>query len=359
MKKAVSTMICAGFILSLIARLGSAAPVAVPDKNDQDKKEAVQEKFIIPKEVKSVMEAGLAARQPMKTDIPFTVSETVVMPGPQQVIYIYLLLKVKNADMGYTLAPAPVVTDPTAALPPAKLQAKGHVFVQLYKVENGNAGPLVKEIYMPATFESDANGYDPETVGWYSFGYPLPPGNYLAAIALASEDLSKGGIQYCEFSLPDPAGFNDKLETSTILFMKDFRQVEAPETQAEFHRGLLAWSVARITPNLTKTFKVGESLDLFFFIYGARPDNAGKFDVQIDFEVLQGDKAQIRFAPGQFTSPLISLPLPLKQTLEIRTGDKVETKEQDLPAGSYILIAKITDKVSGLKGEKKIEFTVE
>ncbi|MCX6566291.1 MAG: hypothetical protein NTW38_07705 [Candidatus Aminicenantes bacterium] len=359
MKKAISTMICAGFILSLIACVGSAAPVAVPDKNDKNKKEAAQEKIIIPKEVKTAMEAGLAARQPVKTDIPFTISETVVMPGPQQVIYVYFLLKVKNADLGYALPAAPIVADPTAAVPPAKLQAKGHVFVQFYKLENGNAGPLVKELYIPAALESDATGYDPEAMDWYSFGYPLPPGNYLAAIALTSNDLTKSGIQYYEFSLPDPAGFTEKLETSTILCMKEFRQVEAPEAKIGFHRGLLSWSVARITPNLTKTIKVGDALDLFFFIYGARPNDAGKFDIQIDFEVVQGDKAQIKFAPGQFQSPLVSLPLPMTQSLEIRTGDKVENKQQDLAAGSYVLIVKMLDNVSGLKGEKKIEFVVE
>jgi predicted small lipoprotein YifL len=466
MKKAIATIICAGFVFSLIACFGNAAPVAVPDKN---KEQAAQQKSVIPKEVKSAMEAGLAARQPMKTDIPFTISENIIMPGPPQLIYVYLLLKVKNADMGYAPAPAAIVSDPLAAVPPAKLQAKDHVFIQLYKLENGNPGPLTNEIYIPAVFESDPNGYDPEAVDWYSVGLPLPPGNYLAAIDLASNDLTKSGIQYYEFSLPDPAGFTKKLETSTILCMKEFRQVEAPDAKVELHRGLLSWSIARITPNLTKTLKVGDPLDIFFFIYGARPDSAGKFDVQVNFEVdklsnesdidsskyplllenwewertsdgssievkgevkniskedlnnvealvnffdkenkyvahtsaliennpiatlqtspfrvLQKDdplivkavvdfkhtsgekidsaslvETAIKFNPEKYESPLISLPIPLKNTIETRTGDTVEYKEQNLAAGSYVLVAKILDKVSGLKGEKKLEFVIE
>jgi len=356
MKKTIASLICAGVMLSLIVSAGNAAPVAVPDK---DKKEAAQDKIIIPKDVKAVMEAGLATRKPMKTDIPFMVSQVVTMPGPQQVTFVYFLLNVKNADLGYAAPAAPAAVNSTGAVAPVKLQAKIHMFIQFYKVENGAPGALVKEVYVPASFEYDATGYNPEAVDWYSFGYPLSPGNYLTAIALSSEDMKKGGVQYYEFAVPDPASFTEKLDTTTMLVMKDFQQVETAETHVELHRGLLSWSVARITPNLTKTIKVGDALDLFFFIYGARPNTAGKYDVQIEFEVRQGDKTQIRFAPGQFQSPLISLPLPMKQTLEIRPGDKVETKTQDLPAGSYVIIFKITDNVSGLKGEKQIDFVVE
>ena len=141
--------------------------------------------------------------------------------------------------------------------------------------------------------------------------------------------------------------------------MKDFQRVEAPESQVVVHRGLLSWSVARITPNLAKILKAGEPLDLFFFVYGLKPNDAGAVDVQIEFEVVQGDKTQIKFAPGQFQSPLISLPLPLQNTLQIKTGEKVETREQNLPAGSYSLVMRILDKVSGSKGEKKLDFVIE
>lgn len=452
MKKTLATIIYAGFLIGLVAGPGTAAPA----------------KDIIPKGVKRAMEAGLADRLPTKTDIPFTISENIVMPGPERVVYVYLVLKAKNADMGYALPTVAAAADPSAT-GAAKLQAKSHVFVRLYKVENGKPGPLVQENDMPAAFTSDPNGYDPEAVDWYSFGYPLYPGDYLAAVALASDDLVRSGIQYYEFTLPDPAGFTDRLETSTVLIMKSFQRVENPETPPVLHRGILAWSVSQITPNLTETIKVGAPLDFFFYIYGARPDEAGKFDLQlafrvdklsseseidaakyplllknwawertpeggsievngevkniskenlnniealvnfydkdnkylthssalievnpigssqtspfkvvqkdnplienavVEFKYANGDginkaslvESAIRFEKQPFQSPLISLPLPLKQTFEIRTGDKVEFKKQDLAAGRYVLVVTILDKASGLKGEKKLEFVVE
>jgi len=350
MKKTIALMIAAGITLGLASGLIWA----------QDKPAAPPAQGRIPKEIKSAMEAGLAARQSAKSDIPFKVTENVFMPVPgKDASYIFLLLDVKNADMGYAVPPTPQVIDPTAPPAAPKLLARVYAFVQFYKLEEGKSPSMVKEIYIPAAYQLDQNGYNPEAVEWYSFGYPLAPGQYLAAVTLSTPDFQKYGIQYYEFSLPSAKDMADKLISSPILVLKDYAQTEQPETQAELHRGLLAWSIARITPNRERTITVGGPLDLFFFVYGAKPNSTGRFDLQIEFEVNQPDgKPAIKFAPGEFKSPLISLPLQMQQTLQITTGDKTETKQQDLPAGSYVLVAKISDKTSGMKGETKVNFTV-
>ncbi|MBN1938325.1 MAG: hypothetical protein JW843_01980 [Candidatus Aminicenantes bacterium] len=350
MKKSIALLIAAGITLGLASGLVMAQekPAAPPAQNR------------IPKNVKAAMEEGLAARVSAKADIPFKITENVCMPVPGQTAsYIYLLVDVKNADMGYAVPPTPQVVDPTAPPAAAKLLARTYVFVQYYKIPEGKSPSLEKEIYIPAAFQVDQEGYDPEAVEWYSFGYILPAGKYVAAVALSSPDFQKFGIQYYEFSLPTPQEISANLITSPILILKDYAQTEQPETSAELHKGLLAWSIARITPNLERTIPAASPLDLFFFVYGAKPNATGRFDLQIEFEVNQTDgKPAIKFAPGEFKSPLVSLPLEMKQTLQVTTGDKVETKQQDLPAGTYVLVAKISDKVSGLKGESKVEFTV-
>jgi len=350
MKKTIALLIAAGITLGLASGLVMAQekPAAPPAQNR------------IPKTVKAAMEEGLAARVSAKADIPFSITENIFMPVPGQTAsYIFLLMNVKNADMGFAIPPTPQVVDPTAPPAAPKLLARVYTFVQFYKLQDGKAPNLEKEIFIPAAFQADQDGFDPEAVEWYSFGYPLAPGKYLAAVALSSPDFQKFGIQYYEFALPTPQEMSDKLITSPVLFMNNYAQTEQPETQAELHKGLLAWSIARITPNRERTVKVADALDLFFFVYGAKPNATGRFDLQIEFEVDQMDgKPAIKFAPGDFKSPLISLPLQMKQTLQVTTGDKVETKQQDLPAGSYTLLAKISDKVSGLKGEQKIQFTI-
>jgi hypothetical protein len=346
-------LVLAGFALALIA-----APVfsaqAAKDK-PQEKPQA--SKVFIPKEVKEPMMAGLATKTPARQDIPFTVFKSAFLPA-QNAFYITMFLKAKNADLGYAPAAVPQVADIAAPAGAAKLQAKVNLFFQFHKVENGAPTQLVKEVYVPALLEADATGYDPEAEAWYTVGYPLLPGDYLATLAFTSADLKKIGIQYFEFTLPDAKSYTKALDTTPIIFLKEYKQVEAAELKPELHKGLFAYSVLRITPNIDNVFAVGDSFDIFFFIFGTLPKDGQTYDIQIDFEVVQGDKPAIKFAPGNFNSPLVSIPLPSKQTLQIKSGDQVRTESRDLPAGAYTMVLKITDKVSGLTGEKKIDFTV-
>jgi hypothetical protein len=59
-----------------------------------------------------------------------------------------------------------------------------------------------------------------------------------------------------------------------------------------------------------------------------------------------------------YEAPLVSHPLPLKQTVQIKTGDQVRTEERDLAPGAYTLHLKITDKISGNACTKQYDFTV-
>jgi hypothetical protein len=357
MKKPIAPVLLAGFVLSLVAATGFAAPVVDPVVQQQPPPQPAA-KVAIPKEVKDLLLAGLATRQAVKTDIPFTIPTHVFMPA-QQNAYIYLYIKAKNGDLGFAVPPAPQIVDPSVAVPAAaKMQARFYVFIQFHNIENGTPTKLVKEIFVPARLEAEATGFDPNVEEYYSLGYPLAPGNYLASVALASLDLKKVGIQYHEFTLPDPKSFTKELDTTPILFLKNYEQVQAAETTTELHKDLFAWSIARITPNMDRVFKVGEPAEAFFFIYGAQPGGDQRYSIQVEFEVTQNDKPAIKFAAQTYASPLIDQPLPFKQTLEIKTGDVVKTQQQDLPAGEYVFLAKILDKISGLKTEKKINFTV-
>ena len=109
--------------------------------------------------------------------------------------------------------------------------------------------------------------------------------------------------------------------------------------------------------------KVGDNLEIFFFVLGAgvkdpaaqRPVN----DLEVNFEVQGEDgKAAIKWAPQAYEVYFINQPLPLIQTLQIKDdkGERVEKKP--LPAGKYTLLAQITDKVAGTKADTKVAFEV-
>lgn len=346
MKKFIVPVLLAGIILTCLA-----APVAA----QKEKEKAQPTKVYIPKEVKDPMTAGMAARQ-ARLDIPFEVFKTLYLPA-QQAFYNVFFLKIKNADLGFVPAPAAVV-DPAAPAAAPKLKATLNMFMAFHKIEGGKPGALVKEVYVPVALEADQAGFDPAKEDWYTVGYPLMPGQYLASLAVCSQDLKKIGLQYVEFTLPDPKSFTSSMDMTPFFFMKEYKQVQAPETKAELHKGFFMYSVLQVTPNIENVFAVGEGLDMFFYLFGAQPKEGGKCDIEINFEVMQGDKSAIKYALGKFESPLVSQPLQLKQTLQIKKGEETRSETRDLVAGAYTLVLKITDKVSGLKMEKKIDFTV-
>ncbi|MFC2169978.1 hypothetical protein ACFLRM_05385 [Acidobacteriota bacterium] len=106
----------------------------------------------------------------------------------------------------------------------------------------------------------------------------------------------------------------------------------------------------------------GENLDLFFYILGAKPDDAGTFSLEIDYEVSQEEELLIQYAAQKYEFPLISQPLPMKMTILKTTekeGSTEETKEtRDLDAGKYTLAIIIKDIISGMTLTKNIEFEV-
>ena len=363
-RKIVVSLLVAAVTFSLVAGLSAAQKQKDKDKA-QDKKQ--EEKVFIPKEIKAIMAEGMATRQG-RQDIPVSIFYSLFLPA-QQNFHDVFFLKVKNGDLGF----APVAPTPAApAAPPAKkgpqqaapqetpqlLQANFYLFFQFNLLKEGAQPESVKEVYIPCTIQVPAEGYDPEAVEDYSFGYPMPAGHYLMAIALASPDLKKVGVAYHEFTVPDPASFAKTLETTPVFFVKEMEQMESVETRTALHQGFFTYSVLKVVPNLDKTFSAGQNLDIFFFVFGTQPNAQNQHDIEVNFEVKQGDKSSIRWAPQVYANPLVSQPLPLKQTLNIKTGDQERTETKDLPPGDYQLVIQIKDKIGDKTATKTVDFTM-
>jgi hypothetical protein len=316
---------------------------------------------IIPPQVKAVFQEGMQSRE-ARLDIPFEIMRSLYLPA-QQNLHAVIFFKVKNVDLGF--APPADVSQPEAqeeAAPPANLIAQNYAFLQFNKLENDMAGELVKEVYIPIRVEKESASYDPEGVGTYTTGYPLPPGNYLLSMALTSQDFQKIGSQYFEISLPDPLAFTDTIDTTPIIFAKNIRQVATPETQAEIHEDFFTYSILQIEPNVEHIFAPKDNLDILFFIFGAQANAQAQSDIDIHYEVYQGEELVINFAAQKYTAPLISQELPMKKTVVVRTTKGTETSEErqqrDLEAGSYTLAITITDNISTKTVKKTINFEV-
>jgi len=361
-KKVIIPLFLFGFILSLVF-----APAAIAKK---DKKDQEQKVIIIPKEVKDVFQEGLSTKE-ARLDIPFTIKKHLYLPARENLHSIFLFT-LKNEDLGF--APLEVPSEPQAQEKkeeeaqsvfeetPAKLRANAHVFLQFNKLEGDTPGELIKEVYIPVNMEIDEATYIPDEEGLYSTAYPLPPGDYILSMGITSRNLDKIGAQYFSFTLPAAASFVEELETTPIFFCKNIERISAPETKVEIHKGFFTYSVLKIEPNMDNTFSPGDTLDILFFIFGTQPDDAGKFSIEINYEVLKGEEKVIRYAPQGYESPIVSQPLPMKKTVIIKTTKGEETTERkeqrDLEPGSYTLSLNIKDNISGKSLEKLIDFEV-
>lgn len=338
--------------------------VALPSTQRQKPQQPKGAPIYIPDEVKKVMLAGMASRQP-QVDIPFTITQNIFLPAREGLHSIFFL-KIKNADLGFhpITQEQPVKKDESGAqetqVQPAsggQLQASFNMFL-MFNVLEGDQYKTVREVYVPCNLVEDASAINLEEEDYYTFGYPLLAGHYLLSVALTSLDLKKIGVQYYEFTLPDPTSFQESMETTPIFFIKSIDRIEAPEMRTTLHREYFTYSVVKIVPNIERIFNIGENLDIFFFIFGAQPTAEQKFNIEINYEVKKDDEIAIRWVPQSYDNPLVSQPLPLKQTVIVKQGEEQRQETRDLPEGKYTLEIQIQDKVSGKTLTKTVEFEV-
>lgn len=351
-----------GFILNLLLSPSLAARKKV--ENIQEDKP-----IFIPKEVKSIFNEGIKTRE-ARLDIPFIIIKHLYLPA-QDSMHSIFIFKVKNADLGFSpIAPAQETPEkkegeeqdeevpPESEIAPTKLQANSHVFLQFNRLEEKAPGEMVKEIYVPVNLQVDSGSYEPDKEELYTTAYPLLPGDYVLSMAIASEKLERIGTQYFEFSLPNPFSFTDTLDTTPIFFVKSMKRMASAELKAKVHKGFFTYSVLQIEANVESIFSPGDNFELLFYILGTQPLETGKYDIEVEYEILEGEEKVIRFAPGNYDVPIIGQPLHLKRTVLIKSAAGERKEFRDLEPGKYVLSIKVTDKVSGNSIEKSVDFDV-
>jgi len=360
----ITPVFALGFILSLLL-----LPCLAAQEKKQEEKAQESKPVFIPQEVKSVFEEGIKTRQ-ARLDIPFTIIKHLFLPAQENMHSIFLF-KVKNVDLGfYPIAPIPESPEkkeqkeevkeapPESEIIPAKLQSNSRIFLQFNKLKGNEPGKMIKEIYIPVNFQVESSSYEPDKEELYTTAYPLPPGNYIISMAITSLNYEKIGTQYFEFSLPNPFSFTDSLDTTPLFFVQNVKRVDSAELQPEIHKDFFTWSILQIEANFERILSSRELFELFFYIFGVQASKDGKYNIEVNYEVLKGEEKAIRFAPGIYDLPLVSQSLRLKQTLTIKSEEGERKETRDLEPGRYTLSIKITDKISGKSVTKTMDFEV-
>jgi len=310
-------------------------------------------KASMPKEVLALVQEGLATRQG-RQDFPFTIFKQLVLPAQGKDLFPVFFFKAKNGDLGY----APSATGS------GEMEANLNAFIQLFQTDaTGALKPFMGGKPM-AALKLPGEGYSPEAEEWYSLGLTLPSGNYAIALVLASPDMKKMSVAYADVTLPSVDSLQGALWTSEPVIIKAMDQVEQ-EQRITIHRGNYRWGALQVVPNISAETPAGENLEILFFVLGAAPKDATAprpvNDLEVNFEVQTADgKPAIKWAPQPYESFFINQPLPLLQTLQTtdEKGTVIKTEKKPLPAGKYVLLCQVTDKVAGTKGDTKVAFEV-
>jgi hypothetical protein len=356
-------------IPALVAAVGLSLVTGLPAgqmdkaKDKPQAQEKAQDKVFIPPQIKTIIQEGLAAKQG-RQDIPVSIFYSLYLPTRDiGSFHNVFFMRIKNSGLGFvpvTAAPPPPAPKkgPQEAVPQeaAELTANFNLFLQFNKVEEGGEPQVAKEVYVPSTVQVSSAGFDPEKEEVYTVGYPMPFGRYLVAIAVASLDLQKVGVAYTEIDLPDPGRFTKELDTTTIFFIKQMDQMEGVEQRTFLHKDFFTYANQKIITNIEKVFNPGDNLDIFFFIFGSQPNEQQQYQIEVSFEVKKGEEFAIRWSPQIYANPLVSQPLPLKQTVKIKDDKGERTEQRDLPPGNYTLVVTITDKISGNRVVKTMDF---
>jgi hypothetical protein len=355
------------FTLSLFAAFAQATPTKQRETKPQETKQP--EKIRVPKEIKAILQEGLATRKG-RQDIPFTIFKTYEFPV-QGGLHTVFFFRAKNSDLGFAApAPAPAAKaqgQEAQPAPPATeaLEANLNIYYQFLQTDASGATKIFREGHIPFLFQEDSATYNPDKEDWYSFGYPLPPGKYTLAMALATPDLKRAGVGYYDFTLPGPDSYQQTLGTTPIFFTKKVEQMQSPEMMLTVHRGYFTYSVLQIVPNIDNVVTAEDKgqIEVFFYIFGAKtkeesgqqPKNA----IEVTYEVDGPDgKSAIKWETQKYDFALVSQPLPLQQTLLIKDEKGERTEKRDLTPGKYDLVINITDTVSGETLQKKVPFEV-
>ncbi len=317
----------------------------------EQEKEEKEEVIYIPEEVKWAMEDGLSTRQP-RLDIPFEIVRFLYLPA-QQNVHAVFLFGIKKADLDFTMMPVleGEKEEKIEEIPQEEPQFKQisfKVFAQFYENNKGNIGEVVRESYIPASFQEESSTYNLEEENIYSVGYPLSSGDYLLALAVTSPDLDRIGLQYHEFSLPDALSFQENLGITPVFFMKSFKQHERPEMVTKVHKTSFVYSTLEIVPKIKNIFAQRETLDIFFYIYGCKPEpGTNQHNIEIRYQVKKGEESLIKYKEKSFNFPLVSHPIPV-------------LKQDDNPPdpGAYVLEINIKDKISGHSHTEQVEFEI-
>jgi hypothetical protein len=325
--------------LAVVVALGFSASVAVAQQapKKDDRKRSRQEQQEIEQVVKIV--DGVMAGQPAPTDVTMTL-EPFFMKSQEARTFVPFILKVNNAPA----APAALyirVVNP-AAQPDPKAKKIEYPWDDIHFIAAEKVAPVLHRVFM-----APAGTYDVYVAYKERTPEKNAPRNFVP----------KMGVLKTSVTVPDY--YNGELNTSTILVADKVNMLTAAISQEEARERPFVFGAQELVPATDMEFKKSEELSIFFQVYNAGLDPAGKPNLTLEYEFHRNEGGTEKFFnktnPQQVNAS--NLP-PQFDPSKFPVPGGITVPLASFAEGEYRLAVKITDKAAGKTLNRDVKFTV-
>jgi hypothetical protein len=315
-------------VVALVVSATLAAAQTAPKQDN--KKRSKQEQQEIEQLVKLV--DGVMAGQPAPTDITMTL-ETFFMKSQEQRTFVPFVLSVNNAPKTDAALYVRVVNPEKQPDPKAKKVE--------YPWDDIHFVPAVQlasdPVKLNRVFMATAGTYDV----YIAFKERLPE-------KAPKNAVPKMGVLKTQVKVPDY--YNGELATSTILVADKVNMLTAPINPDEARERPFVFGMQELLPAPDMEFKKAEELSIFFQVYNAGLDSAGKPNLQLEYEFHKTEGTGEKFFNK--TNPQVvnagSLP-PQFDPTKFPVPGGITVPLASFAEGNYRLNVKITDKANNNK----------
>ena len=312
-----------------------AAAQQAPKKDDR--KRSKQEQQEIEQVVKLV--DGVMAGQPAPTDVTMSI-EPFFMKSQETRTFVPFVLTVNNAPA----APAALyirVVNP-AAQPDPKAKKIEYPWDDIHFIPAEKVAPELHRVFM-----APAGTYDV----YIAYKERTPEKNAPRGF------VPKVGVLKTSVTVPD--FYNGELNTSTVLVAEKVNMLSAPPTMDEARERPFAFGLQELIPASDMEFKKSEELSIFFQVYNAGLDSAGKPNLTLEYEFHKTEAGAEKFFnktnPQQVNAS--NLP-PQFDPAKFPVPGGITVPLASFGEGEYRLAIKITDKAAGKTINRDVKFTV-
>ena len=323
-------------VVALVVSATFAVAQQAPTKKD-DRKRSKQEQQEIEQVVKLV--DGVMAGQPAPTDVTMSL-EPFFMKSQEARTFVPFVLTVKNAPA----APAALyirVVNP-AAQPDPKAKKVEYPWDDIHYIPAEKVAPMLHRVFM-----APAGSYDV----YVAYKERTPEKNAPKGF------VPKTGVLKTSVTVPD--FYNGELNTSTVLVAEKVNMLSAPPSMEEARERPFAFGMQELIPASDMEFKKAEELSIFFQVYNAGLDQAGKPNLTLEYEFHKVEGGAEKFFnktnPQQVNAS--NLP-PQFDPSKFPVPGGITVPLSSFGEGEYRLAVKITDKASGKTINRDVKFTV-